>query len=447
MSGLNDEAFKKYLATIPKVFRPEFNPVLRALLLAISESDGEICEQIQNGKDQMFIRTAVGEKLAELAQSFGVAKPATLGLTDEEFQELVPNLSLKPKQLKKSFYDTSDVFWGPSFSRANISSINTATYNLNVGDALTFAIDNQAPQTVKVLTGDLATPGFATAEEVVAILSRLNQITASVIENSITGDKVVNLRTNTPGPVGTIEVIASSGIGTSKVDFTIGKFDILNLDQRVSVYQINPNELLVEIPAIVPALKRSLKGSHHFHADSTIEPPKGVEQGIWQGSFLFNPSGSVSNFTVTSQNAVIQQVVTKGQVLTSLTVDDTSKFINTSGSLVFGFGTEKEEIPVKFRGIPNTNTILLDPSYTFVNDHAIGTVVNVISDQKAYTPNRDGEDLAIYMTSPSGARVIVEDILKTLAAAGITVRFIVLAPKYRYLLDNPYISSDDAPSC
>ena len=443
--SISDEILKKYLTTLPKLFQPEFNPVMRALILALVEADAELNQQALNGKDQLFLRTATGQSLAELAQSLGVAKPATLGLTDEEFQELVPNLSLKPKQLRKSFYDTADVFWGPLFSRANISTNNLAPYSLNVGDELTFAIDNRAPQTVKVLSGDLATPGTATANELVTILSRLEYVTPEAIVDSITGDSYVNLRTNTPGPVGSIEVISASGIGSTKVDFTIGKVDILKLDQRVAVYNINPNELLVEIPAVVPALKRTLKGSHHFHADGTLEPPRGTAQGIWAGSFLFNPSGTGGNFTLTSQRAVLQQTITKGQVYTSISVDDTSLFNATSGELVFDFGN-KQEVPVRFRGVPNSNTILLDPSYTFQNTHEVGTMVNVISEQKAYVPTRDGEDLAIYLTSPSGAREVVEDILETLASAGIKVTFLVLAPTYRYLLDNPYIDDDDAPS-
>lgn len=443
--SISDEILKKYLTTLPKLFQPEFNPVMRALILALVEADAELNQQALNGKGQLFLRTATGQSLAELAQSLGVAKPATLGLTDEEFQELVPNLSLKPKQLRKSFYDTADVFWGPLFSRANISTNNLAPYSLNVGDELTFAIDNRAPQTVKVLSGDLTTPGTATANELVTILSRLEYVTPEAIVDSITGDSYVNLRTNTPGPVGSIEVISASGIGSTKVDFTIGKVDILKLDQRVAVYNINPNELLVEIPAVVPALKRTLKGSHHFHADGTLEPPRGIAQGIWAGSFLFNPSGTGGNFTLTSQRAVLQQTITKGQVYTSISVDDTSLFNATSGELVFDFGN-KQEVPVRFRGVPNSNTILLDPSYTFQNTHEVGTMVNVISEQKAYIPTRDGEDLAIYLTSPSGAREVVEDILETLASAGIKVTFLVLAPTYRYLLDNPYIDDDDAPS-
>ena len=142
-------------------------------------------------------------------------------------------------------------------------------------------MDNGEIQTVKILTGDLAVPGFATAEEVVAILSKLTGVTATILEDALTGDKSVNLRTNTPGPVGVIEIISSSGIGTSKLDFTIGEYDILSLDQRVAVYNNDPHELLIEIPAIVPALRRTLKGSHHFHIDGTLEAPEPPNNGIW----------------------------------------------------------------------------------------------------------------------------------------------------------------------
>ena len=444
--SIQGDSFKKYIATIPKVFRPEYNRVIRALLLAIASSDDTICQQIQNAKDQLFVRTATGQNLDKLSNSLGVSRPTGLGLNDSQYQELVPNLSLKPKQIKKAFYDTADVFWGPLFSRANISTNNFETFNLNVGDELSFRIDNGEIQTVKVLTGDIATPGFATAEEVVTLLNKLNGVTSIVQEDSITGNISVNLRTNTPGSVGSIEVISSSGIGTSKVDFTIGLYDILNLDQRVSIYNVNPNELIIELPAIVPALRRTLKGSHHFHADSTLEGSVPPNNGIWQGSFFFSPTGQNGNFTITSQKAILQQTINKGEVLTSITVDDTSSFTNNSGNLIFGFGRSNQEVPIRFRGVPNANTILIDPSFKFTQDHPIGTYVNVISQTRPLIPNRDGSDLAIYLTSPSGAREIVEGLLLTLAAAGIIIKFLILAPTYKYIIDNPYLSSDDAPS-
>lgn len=437
---------KKLLNTIPKPFAPESNFVLSALLEAIAESDDEIQVQNNNAKDQIFVRTATGDRLEGVAKSLGVSKPPTLGLTDSEFQELIPNLSLKPKQIKKAFYDTADVFWGPLFSRANVSSNNFEPYNVITGNEIKVRVDNGDVQTIKVLAGDLATSGAATAQEIVDILNRIDGATATVQTDATTGDLYVNLRTDAVGSVGTLEILSSSMIGVSKLDFTLKAYDILDLPQRVSIYNIRPNELLIEIPAIVPALKRTLRGSHHFHTDGTLESPVPTENGIWQGSFFFNPNGSQANYTVTSQRGELQQTISKGDVVTSLTLDDTSLFEAQQGNFVINYGDSLAEGPIKFRGVPNSNTLLIDPSYIFKRDHSIGEVINVISEKAPYVPRTTGEDLAIYFTSPSGAREVVQSILETLKAAGIVLNFVILAPKYKYLIDNPYLSTDDAPS-
>lgn len=441
-----EDILKRYVNTLPRTFKPDSNEVILALLLALSEVDAETENQVDAAKDQLFVRTATGKQLDKLANSLGVSRPQTLGLTDTEFQNLIPNLSLKPKQIKKSFYDTADVFWGPSFSRANLTSSNAGPFNLLIGDTFTLKVDGKAEQTVKILTGDIAISGAATASEVQAILSKFTGVTVTIQTDPITLDQFINVRTNTPGSVGSVEFTGGTGVGSSKVDFTLKEYTILDLSQRVSIYNINPNELLIEIPAIIPTLRRTLKGSHHFHADSTLEPPRGTTNTIWAGSFLFNPDGSSGTFTVTSQRSTIQQVIQKNTVVPSLLVADTSLFTQTSGFLIFGFGSDKEEQPVRFRGVPNSNTILLDPAYTFQYDHAIGTTVNVISDQAPYTPKRSGTDLAVYLTSPSGSRTIVQGILDTLKAAGIIINFVVLAPSYKYIIDNPYLDTDDAPS-
>lgn len=439
-------SLNRYINTIPKAFGPETNRVILALLKALAAHDDTVEDSIAAGKDQMFVRTAGGKFLDVLGNSRGVQRPPTLGLSDSDYQELIPNLSLKPKQIRKAFYDTADVFWGPLFSRANMTSGNVAPFDVSTGDSITISIDGMPDQTVKVLTGDIAALGLATAEEMQAILSKIKGTTVTILTDSLTGNKSINIRTNTTGSVGSIEIKnTSTMVSPTKMDFPVSKVNILNLNQRVVVYNIRPNELFIEIPSIVPALRRVLKGSHHFHADSTLEPKVPPANGQWMGSFLFNPSGSEGTVTISSQRCAIQQVINKESVYTSVAVDNNSNFQQPFGQVIFGFGTSEQEGPVRYRGIPNTNTVLLDPSYVFKFDHPIGTIINVISDVKPYVPRADGTDLAIYFTSPSNARAIVQQILASLAAAGIIVTFQVLAPKYKYLLDNPYITSDDAP--
>lgn len=436
----------KFKRTIPKIYKPGQNPVITAFLQAFASQDDEVVQQIANTKAQLFVRTAEGPNLDRLANSLGVSRPTSLGLSDTEFQELIPNLSLKAKQLRKTIYDTADVFWGPLFSRANVNASNFEPYNVSAGDIISVSVDNGATQDIKVLAGDIATGGAATAEEISAILSKIDGATPSIIEDALTGNKFINLRTDTPGPRGAIEIIASTMIDPTKLDLEVKKHELIQLDQRVMIYEIRPNELTIEIPAIVPALKRTLKGSHHFHADATLEGPVPTENGIFQGSFLFDPNGTTASYTVSSQKVVTEEAITAGSVITQLTVDDTSIIENQTGQLIFGWGTDKEEQPVGFRGVPNTKTILIDPSHVFQNTHLIGTNVNVLVEQRSLQPRKTGDDLAIYLTSPSDARAVVEAILESLAAAGVLVNFIILAPTYKYILDNPYLTSDDAPS-
>lgn len=439
-------ALQRYIATLPKAFNPEFNRVMYALIYAIALSDDEVEAQIEEAKKQLFVRTATGRNLERIANSLGVAKPQSLGLTDKEFQELIPNLSLKPKNIRKAFYDTADIFWGPMYSRANVKSSNFAPFAVGTGDEILVSINNGPLQTIKVLNGEIAASGFATAEEMQKILSRVSGATAEILEESLTGNKYLNLRTNTPGSTGSVEIFASSMIGVNKLDFGVASYDILSLDQRVVVYNVNANELLIEIPAVIPALRRTLRGSHHFHANASIEPPRGQTQGLWQGSFIFSPNGQTNVFTITKQSCKLQQMIQKGNIYTSVAVDDNTPFSAATGELIFGFGTDQQEGPVKYRGIPNQNTILIDPGYVFKFDHSTGSNINVISDKQPYTPNKSGKDLAVYLTSPSGAREVVQAILSSLAAAGIIVKFKVLAPTYKYIIDNPYISDDDAPT-
>jgi hypothetical protein len=436
---MSDSKLDKILRSMPKIYDAANNPVVNALLRGFAGSDDDISTQIQNTKAQLFVRTAEGQNLDKLANSLGVSRPVSLGLTDTQFQELIPNLSLKPKQIRKAFYDTAEVFWGPLFIHANTQTLNAAPFNVSPGDLIEISVDNGDIQKVKALTTDIAIPGSATAQEIVNMLSRFVGVVPSIVTDSVSNLDYVNLRTVTPGPSGDLTIIASSMVGSSKLNFVVKRHELIQQDQRVAIYEIRPNEVIIEIPAIVPALRRTLKGSHHFHQDSTLEGPIPPGNGIWQGSFLFDSMGTEQSFTVSEQAAITQETLLKGNVYTKVTVDSTSKFKDVSGNLIFGWGLNSQEEPIRFRGVPNSKTVLLDPSYVFKNTQPSGTPINVLFNLTPYVPRQDGTDLAIYLTSPSDARTVVQAILESLAAAGVIVNFVILAPTYVYLIDNPYL--------
>ena len=429
------DKFDRYKKHSPASYKVGQNPVITALFEVFAENDTEVNQQIKNTKAQILVSDAEGKYLDRLGNNRGVSRPTELGLLDADYRKMIPVMSFQPKQIRKIFYDLMDVFWGPLFSRANVSTTNDAPYNVSVGEDIKVRIDNGEEQIIKILAGEVAISGAATAEEMSAILSRIKGATISIIEDTILSTEKINVRTDSPGARGSVEFTGGSAISTTKLDLELKRFLITDLDQRTVVYELRHRELIIELPAVLPVLRRTLRGSHHFHADATLET--GPTAGFI-GSFLFSPNGN-KPYTITSQRAQLQSGLTKGNIYTTLTVDDTSSFNQESGYLIFDFGKDTEEQPVKFLSVPNTNTILIDPSHIFKQNHLAGSTVNVItSDLKPYDPATSGKDYAVYLTSPSEARQLVQELLASLAAAGVVVTFLIKFPNYLYLCGNPY---------
>jgi hypothetical protein len=435
-----DTKFDRFVRTLPPVFKPRINPIIGALLKSWGIAHDDLVAQIENTKEQLFVKTAQGTYLDRLGSGLGVSRPQSLGLLDSDFQKLIPVLSLEAKNIRKVFYEVMDVFWGPLFSRTNVTSQNYAPFNLVTGDTLTVSVDGGTPQTAKILSGDLATQGAASAVEIANVLSRISGVTVSIITEPGTSQEYINIRTNTPGARGSIEIETSTMTSGTKLNFALKKTRITDLSQRTVVWEITPKELLIELPAIIPTLRRTLKGSHHFHADSTLASPVPPGNGIWEGSFLYSPLGVP--YTVTRQKAVIEEALFEGNVYTKVTVDDSSNIPNSPGTLIFGWGLSDEEEPVKYINVPNKNTVLLDPGHVFQKTHLPGTPINVLVPSLApYVPQINGNDLAIYLTSPANSRSVVQNLLSQLAAAGVLVKFAILLPNYEYLIVNPYLEN------
>lgn len=426
----------RFLNFMPPELKADTNPILLALLTAWASSDDNIVTQLQNTQAQLFVKTAGGTYLDRVASNYGVSRPSALGLLDSDFQNLIPNLSLKQKQVTQSFYNTMDVFWGPLFSRANATGTAGQPYNVIPGAVFSLAVDGNAAQSITLLTGDIMIPTQASCAELVNIFNkRFTGITASIITNSATNITSINIRTNTPGPRGSIEFLT----GFDVLGFTLNNVNlVIDLPERTVLYQVNAGEIIIELPAIVPTLRRTLLGSHHWHADATLAGPVPPANGIWQGSFFY--SRTTNPFTLTSIQGTLESPILVGDVLTEITVTGASNFSAAGGNLIFDFGLANAEYPVKYITVPNSNSILIDPGYSFEHTHSAGATINYLppTQTNPYKPRIDGQDLAIYLTSPADARTIIEGILQTLAAAGVVINFVVLLPEYEYLLTNPY---------
>lgn len=560
-----DSKYERYVQLFPKTFRPQdgdevinnlpadetvgktiaelwnsnvTNPIINAVLRGLSEGDSDIATALEETKAQLFVKTASGQFLDVIASSLGVSRPSALGLSDEAFRNVTPALSLRAKQVRQSFYAAMDAFWGTEFTRANISTEDqggSVTFDISVGDTLSFNIDNRDTQNIPIRSNTEITSGAATALELNNLLNTsLEGITSEIITDPITKIDSIRIRTNTPGLRGSIQFLDNRDMTSVRRDlFTTTKTELINQTQRAVIYEINPNEVIIEIPAVVPTLARGLKGALHVHngpllnnlinnGETTnyilpdtlflnnpdnlytvtsgetwftydaitriiaLSPPPGQEPDvyefnvtddisgdtfrffvrvidrlnppdnldIWQGAFVFDPNGLESSFTLSGESALIQgdaltgqNQLAAGKVFPRVTVDpETNTLPDETGLAIIGFGTDTQESAlIRYRGKASDSVILLDPSFIFSKTQPQDTYINIVSNASPFIPDRSGDAYPIYLTSSLQAREVIQGILETLAAAGVLVTFVIAAPEYKYLIDNPYLSDDGTP--
>jgi len=259
----------------------------------------------------------------------------------------------------------------------------------------------------------------------------------------------------------------------------------------VYVAEVNANEIVIQIPSSVPALRRTLRGSHHFHAysgfisnvdnvaktltidlESSSKTLKASEladafigQNLVNAKILDNDQGnsgvtlqfgsgvdlSVFNtidkfmcynvknypgsfikdptkqYNVRGLRGILGQSITQGQIVPTLTMQDASSIPNSQGYLIFNLSKSNEEAMVKYIGRPNNTTLLLDPVYQFQSNHSAGEPINLLNVPKV-KPDIDGSDYGIYIVGVRAARILAQSIIKSVTASGIVIRWIVKEP-------------------
>lgn len=557
---------------LPKTYKVGQNKFITALLEVIGELDDQVRADIVQAKNQLFVTLASGQYLEALGAGKGVEKPsaAILNLSDDDFRKLIPVLSTFPKQVRSTMNDLLDVFYGPLFSRANLTGTEPEFYNMGALVSLSGQVNIQAnsldvtgigtsflsevqpgdyiraqnqtnavfvkvsriisnneltlagrykgktftgpavrntPKTLSIQTESgvenidispafMANTAAASATEITAAINYVaKNFTAGTLKDAFAQEILVNVRTDTVGPLGFIQVL--SGTAVSIIGFPGNKVDVQSLPIKTIIYEINPREIVIRLPSGVPAVRRDLKGSIHFHGNYeglvtavdngaktiTVNFDNFVPSGFHDGQLfsqqlheftMVSSTGGTTgvvlnfsafddlsgvmtgkrfaildkiranrfvgsfiydpenvNFTITRLRTTLGQVIEQGDILPQIVVDDASNIPDTPGVLVFDFGKSQEEQPVKYLARPNNSTLLLDPTHTFTKDHAIGEILNVILLQ-APAPSTDGLDYAVYIVGVDEARAKIQDLVRQIKAAGVVVRFIIEFPEYLF---------------
>lgn len=145
----------------------------------------------------------------------------------------------------------------------------------------------------------------------------------------------------------------------------------------------------------------------------------------------------LSSFTATSLDEI-----KAGNNVKTLNIATPNSIPNEEGFVIFDYGIETEEGPVRYLFKPSTGTMQLDPAYTFQNNHEIGGAITVIRRRGAHIMSGRGTEYGAYLTDPAVAREILQQLMLQVKSVGIFIQFLVRYPEQLYNTLDVYRSGD-----
>jgi len=142
-------------------------------------------------------------------------------------------------------------------------------------------------------------------------------------------------------------------------------------------------------------------------------------------------------FVLSDNTAATTQIIQAGKIVKLLTL--TPNTIPAGGGyVIFDYGLNTQEGPVRYLYAPNSSTLALDPSYTFQYEHFSGAGVVAISHFGPHMMSGLGTEYPLYITDPTQARLTLENLILSVKSAGIFIDFLVRYPDEIYALYPTY---------
>ncbi len=313
-----------------------------------------------------------------------------------------------------------------------------------------------------VVTGTTAVPhGYTVGDTVVISGSSGIQVAAT------TGDTTLgsNIVTNVPSMSGVAPgiVIAGPGIpvGTlvvSNTATTITMSDVASATATGVAITLSENlNLGAYITSVTPTTftytKLGTAGSATIPGTSRIEriglanvgskviAVDAISNQVSRitGTYVWDQAAT---FVLSSNTATISDAIQAGKIIRLLNTSSNT-IPKNGGFLIFDYGRNTQEGPVRFLYKPTDNTIALDPSYTFKHNHSIGSPIVAISRKGPHQMSGRATEYPPYITDPSEARFILQDLIRSVKSAGIFVNFLVRYPEQLYATLDVYQSGID----
>ena len=425
-----DTKFQRAEKFLPSLYRIGNNKMVTAFVRGWTDQDQDIVTNIAELKKQMFVATASPPYLDMLGSGVGVKRPTILPVGNEEYRQYVLHASYDPKTVRLLIYKILDIFWGIDKTHSNVNAVDE-TYDFSAAPLyLTVKIDGGDERSIEFLASDFVTPASATAEEVdTKINATIGDVATARPWPNEALTPHVQLYTNTPGLSGSVEV--TGGTANAILQFPTKKAQHVD----VTIVEINPGEIIITIPDLM-IITSSLIGTHHFHPNADIIDSRPVIDSahpFWPGSFFYDHSGPgmhTVGYSNTYTTCETTANISAGTVISNISVDTSLQFPNTTGQVMFGWGTSDME-KVNYTGRPSPMSLGIDPHHTFLHDWPSGSLVWLLEpewDPRPY-PNYD---YPIYFIDTQVSEDLIRELMDIIKAAGVVLHLDITKTIYLY---------------
>lgn len=219
-------------------------------------------------------------------------------------------------------------------------------------------------------------------------------------------------------PIGTSGVI-TQGSDSAVQFFSPVRKTILSKSYYAAAFQPQGKVLQIFMPASTKVVRRTRIGSAHLHEDTD-----GSQGTTAPGPYVYDLN---QPFSVGSVGTTLAQNL-DGTMAKVFQVSNSSAFPDTTGYLIFEYGSDNQEGPVPYIARPSNTSLLISPAYTIQKRHLSGAPVSIISQKSPVILPRDGSAYQPYLTDVVSGRQYAEDLINSIAATGIQIIVTVLYP-------------------
>ncbi len=275
---------------------------------------------------------------------------------------------------------------------------------------LTYNVDGRITKTLRFKPNAFDDLTVITIEELVAFinadLEHNDLITGSEFIDPVAGDKL-NLRTTTPGLQGSIQILGGDANDLVRLNFDLD----LHRDIRASVFELNPNEIVVTIPSSVPVLRRSLRGSSHPRQTKTV---------------LFSSNIEVYDFSGLGASSTLDIDVEGSPIIITFThsTDFADSARVTSTEVVIAINRQLSELVALAKHIDGYKAVGLETTNGNTNYQVTGGTANAVlsfdttlqEDPPIILPPVSGTQIGSFIFDPDGQLFTVTQQKSTLSA-------------------------------